>query len=225
MMRNLGAVKSIMLGGRPTTNKVQAIGGVKGSQTLSFAGLLSVAQGFTNPTASGLSANSSAPGINNAPFTASQINAMNQLSALPVKRSLDNGVNFSDQILAQNVADGLPAQYVQEPADCRVFFTPSMIVGGNGMTAIENQWEEAANVAFGGKACVVGGISAGIVSATKNRERGMVGEVEMKAMVEEATAARQMLGAVRLQSVMEPVVHSDDWWEKNGREVPSMQMV
>lgn len=47
--------------------------------------------------------------------------------------------------------DGVPAQFVQEIADCRIFFMPAMVLNVMAM------WEAATNVAWRGKACVEGG--------------------------------------------------------------------
>jgi hypothetical protein len=43
MMRVQGGVKSIALGGRPTSKQIQGIGGVEGAQSLGFNALFSVA--------------------------------------------------------------------------------------------------------------------------------------------------------------------------------------
>jgi hypothetical protein len=225
MMRNLGGVKSIALGGRPSNQQIQAIGGVKGSQSLSFSGIFGIAQDFLEPAPNSGSASASSSGINNAAFTAEQISKLKQLSNLPMNRSLDNGINFSDQILKGNLQDGTPAQFVRENADCRVFFTPAMVTTGGSMTAPEAMWEAAANVAFRGKACVVGGISQGMVSAREGTENIEVNGNAMELMMKEADEARSYLQSVQMKAMMEPVGRSDAWWEKNGRAVPAMHMV
>jgi hypothetical protein len=129
LMRVQGKVKSIALGGRPSSKQIQGIGGVKGSQSLSFDSFFSISQFFleTEP---------------NSTFTT----ILAELSDLPQNRSIDNGINFSDHILEANIKDGVPAQYINEPADCRMFFTPKMVQPGG----VEEMWEQAANVAWRG---------------------------------------------------------------------------
>jgi len=65
-------------------------------------------------------------------------------------RSTATAINFRDQILPGNVNDGLPAQFVYEAADCRLFYTPPMITDA---TAI---WKNAADAAWNGVDCVSG---------------------------------------------------------------------
>jgi hypothetical protein len=89
----------------------------------------------------------------------SDLTALASLSNLPQNRSLDDGINFSDQILTANLQDGIAAQFVKEMADCRLFFTPAMIMN------ITAMWEAAADVAWNGKSCAAGSISQGIVRA------------------------------------------------------------
>lgn len=221
MMRNLGGVKSIAMGGRPSNTQIQGVGGVKGSQSLSFAGIFGIAQGFLQ-AAPNTSVSATTIGINTTPFSSTQLEKLRQLSDLPMNRSLDNGINFSDQILKGNLQDGVPAQFVQEKADCRMFITPAMVTTGGLTTAMEAMWEAAADRAFRGKACVVGGISSGMVNARTGEQ------VEVRAMdvtVKEADDARSYLDSVRMKAVMEPVERSAAWWEKNGRAVPAMHLV
>jgi len=50
------------------------------------------------------------------------------------------------------VADGLPAQYVVENADCKLFWTTEMLED------VSEVWKAAARAAFNGAECVAGGI-------------------------------------------------------------------
>ena len=195
MMRVQGNVKSVVLGGRPTSSQIQAIGGVKGAQSLGFDGVFNLAQFFLGTQST----------------TDSSLAA---LSNLPQNRSLDNGINFSDQILRANVKDGLPAQFVREDADCRVFMTPGMVAN------VTEMWEVAADVAFRGKACVVGGISQGMVSA---REEG----VERRSMEEMKAAAadsRAWLEQVQTKAVLEPVQRAAGWGDVHGKGIPNLRI-
>ncbi|KAI6712197.1 hypothetical protein JHW43_005241 [Diplocarpon mali] len=205
MMRTQGGVRSVALGGRPTpsSEKIQAIGGVKGAQSLSFSPLFMFSQFFLGPAAA------------SSTTTSAQKAVFQQVSDLPINRSLDNGINFSDHILATNLQDGVPAQFVREDADCRLFYTPAMI---QNVTAM---WQAAADAAFSGKSCVAGGISKQnlTVRAVPKTDRK-----QMAAMAQAATEARSYLQEVQRKAVMEPVARSAVWKEMNGRGIPKMYM-
>jgi hypothetical protein len=148
-------------------------------------------------------------------ITTAETTARSSLTDLPQNRSLDNGLNFSDQILQANVKDGVPAQFIQEIADCRMFFTPAMIMNVTAM------WEAAANVAWKGKACVAGGISQGIVSA---RDDSVVTAEEMTEMNQAADDARNYLAEVRAKAILEPVQKMAGWDALHGKAIPNMYL-
>jgi hypothetical protein len=132
-MRLQGGVKSVAMGGRPNTNPIQGVGGIKGAQVFGFADINFYAQyaiAQTNDT--------------------EKIDTLNKLTLLPSNRSSAAGVNLRDNILPGNVNDGLPAQYVVEEADCRLYYTLDMV---NDVTAL---WKGAATAAWGGGSCVAG---------------------------------------------------------------------
>ena len=132
-MRIDAKVKSVMVGGRPNTEIVQAVGGVKGAQVLGFDDISYYSQFSAQFTED--------PEI---------LADLSVLDDYAVQRSVATGVNFRDQILPGNVNDGLPAQFVYEAADCRLFYTPEHI---NDASAI---WKSAANAAWKGGKCVSG---------------------------------------------------------------------
>ena len=135
MLRIQGGVKSVAFGGRPNKGPIQGVGGVKGSQVLQYGDILSYAQEsakLTNDT--------------------DQLAELARYSALPVQRSTAAAVNVRDQILRGNVKDGLPAQFVAEDADCRLYWTAPMI------SDVSEIWKAAANSAFNGAKCAHGGI-------------------------------------------------------------------
>ena len=135
MLRIQGGVRSVAMGGRPRDGAIQGVGGIKGAQTLSFSDVYyyvaEAAQRAEN---------------------AQQRAAFARYSELPVLRSSAAALNTRDQILRNNVDDGLPAQYVVEEADCRLFWTAAMATD---VTAV---WKAAAQAAFGGGKCVAGEI-------------------------------------------------------------------
>lgn len=132
-MRLQGGVKSIAMGGRPNTNPIQGVGGIKGAQIFGFGDFQYYAQLAISQTTD-----------------ADKISTLNQLSLLPVYRSTSTGINLRDNILPGNVNDGVPAQYVVEEADCRLFYTLDMV---NDVRAL---WKAAANAAWNGGKCVAG---------------------------------------------------------------------
>ncbi|CEJ87193.1 hypothetical protein VHEMI04334 [[Torrubiella] hemipterigena] len=133
MLRIQGGVKSIAVGGRPNTRGMQGVGGTKGSQALDIADIYS----FTSST----------DGINKG-----DRKEFARYTPLAMQRARGAGLNARDQILRGNVEDGLPAQFVYEEADCRLFWTQDMLTN---MTSI---WKAAASAAFHNGHCVEGGI-------------------------------------------------------------------
>jgi hypothetical protein len=131
-MRLQAGVKSIAMGGRPKAGPIQGVGGVKGVNSYGFSDIYSDAQ-------------SAIP-----QGTSEQAAVLSKLSSLPINRSSSNSVNLRDNILPANLNDGLPAQFVVEEADCRLYYTLDMV---NDVTAL---WKAAAAAAFNGSPCVAG---------------------------------------------------------------------
>lgn len=137
MLRIHGGVKSVALGGRPKAGPIQGVGGVKGAQVLQFSNIYSYA---TKALGSARDA--------------AQRAALSRYSDLPMRRSTAAAVNVRDQILRDNVDDGVPAQFVAEEADCRLYWTLPMV--GD----VSEAWRAAADAAFNGGKCAHGGIAA-----------------------------------------------------------------
>ncbi|TVY18750.1 Peptidase S41 family protein ustP [Lachnellula arida] len=177
MMRLQGGVKTIAMGGRPKTGPIQGVGGIKGAQILAWGEIYGNVQ-------EALSLGIATP---------EQTTALQRFSDLPVNRSTSSGINIRDQILRGNLGDGLPAQYVVEEADCRLYYTLPMI------TNVTELWKSAASAAFNGGGCVAG-------SLPKR-------EVEMgsKRSVVSAPVARQM--------VKREVNRDPQWDLRHGRKV------
>jgi hypothetical protein len=135
-LRIHGGVKSVAFGGRPQPGKIDGVGGVKGSQTLSYASLKYYVDRAMDWA-----------------FTDAQRAALAKYTTLPIERSTAGALNTRDQILRYNLADGIPAQFVRQEADCRLFWTEPMLTDE---TAV---WKAAAGAAFNGDKCVAGGIS------------------------------------------------------------------
>lgn len=135
MLRIQGGVKSIAFGGRPDVGAIQGVGGVKGAQVLGYSSIkyyIDRANSLTND-----------------PKQKAEFARYNDYA---IQRSTACGINARDQILKDNVNDGLPAQFVAEETDCRLYWTEPMI---NDITEV---WKAAAQSAFNNKKCNAGGI-------------------------------------------------------------------
>ena len=138
-MRIQAGVKSVAIGGRPSYDAMQGVGGVKGANNFDHSYIYFLA---------------SAAYESGTPEQQAWANwtALTDLDLLAYNRSTDNSINVRDNILRDNLDDGLPAQFVYEPADCRLFYEPEMMVD------VSNVWEAAASAAWGDKKCVQGGL-------------------------------------------------------------------
>ncbi|KAK9444209.1 pyridine nucleotide-disulfide oxidoreductase family protein [Metarhizium brunneum] len=136
LLRHQGGVKSIAMGGRPNQGPMQGVGGVKGAQGLVFNDIYqyinSVSRFTTNSTVK---------------------SELQRFKTLPMERSVAAGINAQDQILRDNINNGIPSQYITEEADCRLYWTAPMI------SDVTEIWKSAANSAFNGAKCAYGGIS------------------------------------------------------------------
>ncbi|KAK4655267.1 hypothetical protein QC762_301280 [Podospora pseudocomata] len=128
-------VKSIAMGGLPEPGLIQGVGGVRGAQVLQYKNIYDYASSYL-------------PWAGN-PF---QAGALSRYSSLPVNRSTSAAVNARDEIFPQNIYDGLPAQYVVQESDCRLYWTEPMI------RDVSEVWKAAADSAFNGAGCAAGGI-------------------------------------------------------------------
>ncbi|KAL1962724.1 hypothetical protein VTN77DRAFT_9268 [Rasamsonia byssochlamydoides] len=149
-MRVQAGVKSIALGGRPSRGPIQAIGGSKGANNYGFDVMQRMAE---------LTLNSG---------TTEQQHwdnwtALTQMDLRAFNRAIDTSINVRDNILRDNLADGLPAQFVYEPADCRLFYEPAMMVD------VAATWEAAADAAWGSKPCVNGHLGLKKRTLTKRK--------------------------------------------------------
>lgn len=136
MLRIQAGVKSVTFGGRPNKNGMQGVGGIKGAQVLGMVNINSYIKTAAKYT--------------NDPDSQKEFA---RYTSLPFQRATKAGLNVRDQILRGNADDGLPAQYVYEKADCRLYYTQEML------TDITATWKAAANAAFYNAQCVEGGIT------------------------------------------------------------------
>lgn len=153
LMRQQAGVKIIFLGGRPNTDITQAIGGVKGTNMRSYGTILESVQ---------------------VPFRYEFVHsrefykrtALGAYNNLAVHRTMGS-VN-SREGFRQNDTSNIPLQFLYEPADCRIYYTPEMAVD---MTAA---WKTVADSAFHGiNHCIAGGFSGGQEGSREKRSVDM----------------------------------------------------
>ncbi|KAK2051545.1 hypothetical protein LY76DRAFT_584757 [Colletotrichum caudatum] len=146
-MRWDAGVKSIAMGGRPETKgRIQGVGGVKGSQAYSFNSVYSYAQIAKRAT------NDSA-----------LLAELGRLTTYVESRASSTSINVKDEILRQNWEDGIPAQFITEYADCRLYWQADM------HRDVTRVWKAAAAAAFKGGRCAFGAID---YEATGKRPKG-----------------------------------------------------
>ena len=121
-----GGVKTIALGGRSNTNKIQAVGGVRGANNYQWE----LVRTFTQE--------------------AIDLNVTLQNSALKeydddhaLDRAWVLGLNVRDA-LRRDDSSGIALQFKYEDADCRLYYTPEMTVSATAIwrAAAKAQWND-----------------------------------------------------------------------------------
>ena len=141
LMRQQAGIKTVALGGRPNRDIIQAVGGVKGTNDFPWDYILSSVE---EPFQLQL--------LHDADYYNST--ALGEYSDLPFYRATNYVVNSRDGI-RQGDESELPLQFYYEPADCRIYYTPAMVVDE---TAV---WKTVADTAFNGIShCVAGNLTS-----------------------------------------------------------------
>lgn len=195
-MRTQAGIKSIAMGGRTphstpnaTIPIIQAVGGIKGANNFAYADL-----GYY----AGLAYNSGTP----AQQAQANWTVLKDLqSTLPIDRSIDTSINVRDNILRANLEDGTPSQFLYEPADCRLFYTPAM------MADVTQIWIAAADAAFGNGKCAAGSLPA------RNATMGVAAK-------RQAQRVAKRRGTKVVKSAVVPVEKAPVWHAMHGRKVP-----
>jgi hypothetical protein len=138
-MTKQGGVKTIAMGGRPNTERIQAIGGVKGTNNYGYSYIQNLAQ-----TAIYLASGDLKKKLND-----SVLRDYDDDSAVFNRAASPPGVNVRDG-LGYNDTSGVALQFIYEEADCRLYYTPEMTVDA---TAI---WKAAADAQWGKSGKCVG---------------------------------------------------------------------
>ncbi|KAF2218138.1 hypothetical protein BDZ85DRAFT_131876 [Elsinoe ampelina] len=139
-MRRQAGVKTIALGGRSNTDMIQAVGGVKGTNSYPWTFILgSLLETYENSNASLQEAWKST--------------AIANYSQLPLFRGINYVVNSRDGF-SKVVEPATPLQFVYEEADCRILYTPGMVVDQSEV------WRTVADSVWNGdSACVAGNVA------------------------------------------------------------------
>ncbi|KAF2703052.1 peptidase S41 family protein-like protein [Pleomassaria siparia CBS 279.74] len=143
LMVQQSGVKTLTMGGKPDGGPMQAVGGTKGSMVLQGEFL----QGVTTYIMS--------------TFAKSKADRDEWLTYLPTKFAIGASmtVNFMDTIRKGLEQDGVPTQFYNDSAACRLYYQPEFYLN------VTAAWEKVAQVAFGkdgamdDEACVAGSVS------------------------------------------------------------------
>ncbi|KAF2441986.1 hypothetical protein P171DRAFT_474505 [Karstenula rhodostoma CBS 690.94] len=121
-------VKSIAVGGLPNTKPMQAVGGVKGGELVTWDNLYR--EVYEDAFYLWQAFNQSDPD-----YVWMDETFLNHREYIGYTATA--GVNIRDVVQKDHVEDGLAAQFVREEADCRLFYTKDMIVD------VEKVWNKA----------------------------------------------------------------------------------
>ena len=165
LMKEQGKVESIAVGGLPTNAPMQAIGGTKGSMTLTFTRIQDLAlQSFL------LAAVQSEKVVEMLNTTI--INTLAYPQQLLNRVGYSNGGTLAQINAADNLRNGdaseTPLEFVYEAADCKIFYTAEMVAN------VEETWKAVATAKWGKGGCVPGStgapssISGGVYNKTNS---------------------------------------------------------
>jgi hypothetical protein len=188
-----GHVRSVVFGGRHTnTGAMQGMGGTKGANDLAYNDILSIVQNtYLTGTAE-----------QQANWT-----ILKTYTDLPINRSTDTGVNVRDDILPQDRTKGVPAQFVIQEADCRLYYTAEM------MMDIKAVWGAAADAAWGGAKCVAG---RGFGKQGRQKRRAIPKKVVEKRGAQEFKILPRSFPARKADNK----AGFSAWQAKHGRKIP-----
>lgn len=144
-MTQQAGVKTLAVGGYPGTGPMQAVGGTKGSMLLPYDYLI----------------DTSATVVSQYSKDMGEIREWRDFLPQAFGIAVNNaGVNFQDTIRHGLEKDGIPTQFLNDTASCRIYYEPNMYLN------VSSLWSKAAEVAFGkdggmdeGK-CVAGSVTS-----------------------------------------------------------------
>lgn len=188
LMRRQGGVKSYVLGGLPRYGPMQAVGGTKGCLLLTFSLMSRYISTVLNTFGTLADRQKWAAILPNPGFA--------------MKTSSTPSTNFRDGV--QPISSGgysdLPVQFLNETANCRIFFTAPMVAN---VTTI---WEAVAADAWGGASnCVAGSkiqVGSTIPSQTASPTTGVAASPSSKSAGGKATVGWALAAGAVVMTVM-----------------------
>jgi hypothetical protein len=145
LMVQQSGVKTVAIGGRPRAGPMQPVGGTKGSLVIRVPQLSRIAEFIVQA------------------FASTEDEAERWVETLPIYSSginfMDASINFQDNIRKGLEKDGIPTQFLNDTASCRVWYTPDEYLD------VETLWTKVAQVSFGKDggldeaACIAGSVT------------------------------------------------------------------
>jgi hypothetical protein len=144
LMVQQSGVRSLAVGGRPTLGPMVAVGGTKGTLVLPTTYMEALSGYIVSQ------------------FATSRSQANEWIEFLPAPAPIavmDASVNFQDNIRAGFESAGVPTQFLNDTASCRIWYEPEHYFN------VTKLWEKVADVAFGNDgaldegACVAGSVT------------------------------------------------------------------
>jgi hypothetical protein len=145
LMVQQSQVKTIAIGGRQALGPMQAVGGTKGSLVLRAEGLISLSEYVLQE------------------FATSNSEARDWAETLPNYFAInvnEASINFQDNIRKGLEKDGIPTQFLNDTASCRLFYAQGDYLN------VTQLWTRVAEVGFGkdggldDQACVAGSVTS-----------------------------------------------------------------
>lgn len=146
-MKNQGNVQSIVIGGRPQTGPMQAVGGIKGSQVFDGNVMYSLIQQFDEPDNYEVVPKDVQTRVNSSSIWNSfdyypLLRTVGAARAQDLSGGLSSfGVNGRNHFRIGDTTN-TPLQYVYEAADCRIWYTPQILYDPIHL------WKRVADIAF-----------------------------------------------------------------------------
>jgi hypothetical protein len=146
LMVQQSGVKTLAIGGRPQLGPMVAVGGTKGTLVIPYFYLQTLSAYVMTAFAT----------------STSQVREWVKFMPMPFGiNTQDASVNFQDNIRAGLEEGGVPSQFLNDTASCRIWYEPQMLLN------VTMLWEKTAAVAFGGNngaldegKCVAGSLSS-----------------------------------------------------------------
>ncbi|KAK8189978.1 uncharacterized protein BKA78DRAFT_353463 [Phyllosticta capitalensis] len=163
LAKTQGKVKQVVIGGRSQYGAMQAVGGTKGAETISWSTLAYKAAAVEMLATSDAEYEL---------LTSSGVDTLANLTQVFIRAAasvstggLAAAINYRDN-LRQGDTTQTPLQFVYEPAECRIFYTPQMIFDPT------KSWEKVYDVMWGKGQCVKDSVTNGTADSANSTSNG-----------------------------------------------------